>query len=163
MGVLYDVENIDNNPRCKDIKGFVIIMNIVGAIISIIFLLFILIRVSISNKENSFLTQIILFIFSSEIMNSFSKLLQLFKYAYDDTRMNNDINDVETPRGIICQIQIVTSIIADVCNLLGTLLFSYRSYEIIRGERKIFDRKIEQILSFIIIILTSIIYYKYIL
>ena len=158
MGVLYDVENIDNNPRCKDIKGFVIIMNIVGAIISIIFLLFILIRVSISNKENSFLTQIILFIFSSEIMNSFSKLLQLFKYAYDDTRMNNDINDVETPRGIICQIQIVTSIIADVCNLLGTLLFSYRSYEIIRGERKIFDRKIEQILSFIIIILTSIIY-----
>ncbi len=158
MGVLYDVENIDNNPRCKDIKGFVIIMNIVGAIISIIFLLFILIRVSISNKENSFLTQIILFIFSSEIMNSFSKLLQLFKYAYDDTRMNNDINDVETPRGIICQIQIVTSIIADVCNLLGTLLFSYRSYEIIRGERKIFDRKIEQILSFIIIILTSIIF-----
>lgn len=158
MGAVYDLERIDNNPRCRDIKEPVIILNLLGSCISILVLAWTIIRMGINNKEKSFLTQIIMFIFSTEILNPLSKLLQLFKYAYDDTRMNSDINDVETPRGIICQIQIVTSIIADVCNLLGTLLFSYRSYEIIRGERKIFDRKIEQILSFIIIILTSIIF-----
>ena len=158
MGAVYDLERIDNNPRCRDIKEPVIILNLLGSCISILVLAWTIIRMGINNKEKSFLTQIIMFIFSTEILNPLSKLLQLFKYAFEDTRTKDDINEIETPRGIICQIQIVTSIIADVCTLLGTLLLSYRSYEIIRGERKIFDRKIEQILSFIIIILTSIIF-----
>ena len=158
MGAVYDLERIDNNPRCRDIKEPVIILNLLGSCISILVLAWTIIRMGIDNKEKSFLTQIIMFIFSTEILNPLSKLLQLFKYAFEDTRVKDDINEIETPRGIICQIQIVTSIIADVCTLLGTLLLSYRSYEIIRGERKIFDRKIEQILSFIIIILTSIIF-----
>jgi len=158
MGAVYDLERIDNNPRCRDIKEPVIILNLLGSCISILVLAWTIIRMGINNKEKSFITQIIMFIFSTEILNPLSKLLQLFKYAFEDTRTKDDINEIETPRGIICQIQIVTSIIADVCTLLGTLLLSYRSYEIIRGERKIFDRKIEQILSFIIIILTSIIF-----
>ena len=158
MGAVYDLERIDNNPRCRDIKEPVIILNLLGSCISILVLAWTIIRMGMNNKEKSFLTQIIMFIFSTEILNPLSKLLQLFKYAFEDTRTKDDINEIETPRGIICQIQIVTSIIADVCTLLGTLLLSYRSYEIIRGERKIFDRKIEQILSFIIIILTSIIF-----
>ena len=158
MGAVYDLERIDNNPRCRDIKEPVIILNLLGSCISILVLAWTIIRMGINNKEKSFLTQIIMFIFSTEILNPLSKLLQLFKYAFEDTRTKDDINEIETQRGIICQIQIVTSIIADVCTLLGTLLLSYRSYEIIRGERKIFDRKIEQILSFIIIILTSIIF-----
>ena len=158
MGAVYDLERIDNNPRCRDIKEPVIILNLLGSCISILVLAWTIIRMGINNIEKSFITQIIMFIFSTEILNPLSKLLQLFKYAFEDTRTKDDINEIETPRGIICQIQIVTSIIADVCTLLGTLLLSYRSYEIIRGERKIFDRKIEQILSFIIIILTSIIF-----
>jgi hypothetical protein len=158
MGAVYDLERIDHNPRCSDIKEPVIILNLLGSCISILVLAWTIIRMGMNNKEKSFLTQIIMFIFSTEILNPLSKLLQLFKYAFEDTRTKDDINEIETPRGIICQIQIVTSIIADVCTLLGTLLLSYRSYEIIRGERKIFDRKIEQILSFIIIILTSIIF-----
>ena len=158
MGALYDLENIESNPRCRDIKGAIIIINLIGAICSLFTLIIIQAIDLKKNKKKAFLSKIITFIFFSEIMNSISKLLQLVKYAFEDTRMNNDINEIETPRGIICQIQIVTSIIADVCTLLGTLLLSYRSYEVIRGERKIFDRKIEQCLSFVIIVLTSVIF-----
>jgi len=158
MGALYDLENIKSNPRCRDIKGAIIIINLIGAICSLFTLIIIQAIDLKKNKKKAFLSKIITFIFFSEIVNSFSKLLQLLKYAFKDTRMNNDINEKETPRGIICQIQIVTSIIADVWTLLGTLLLSYRSYEVIRGERKIFERKIEQKLSFVIIIVTSVIF-----
>ena len=158
MGALYDLENIESNPRCRDIKGAIIIINLIGAICSLFTLIIIQAIDLKKNKKKAFLSKIITFIFFSEIVNSFSKLLQLLKYAFEDTRMNNDINEIETPRGIICQTQIVTSIIADICTLLGTLLLSYRSYEVIRGERKIFDREIEQRLSFVIIIVTSVIF-----
>jgi len=158
MGALYDLENIESNPRCRDIKGAIIIINLIGVICSLSALIYIICIDCKKNKEKTFLSKIIIFIFFSEMVNSLSKLLQLLKYAFKDTRMNNDINEIETPRGIICQTQIVTSIIADICTLLGTLLLSYRSYEVIRGERKIFDREIEQRLSFVIIIVTSVIF-----
>ena len=112
MGSIYDLENIQNNPRCVDVKGMIVIINLVGAPSSFLLLILCIIRMLLYKKK-SFVTYIIIFIFSSEIMNTISKMLQLVKYRFEDTRMNNEPNSKETPRGIICQIQIVISIFSD--------------------------------------------------
>ena len=158
MGSIYDLENIDKNPRCSRIKGGIILINLVGAPLSFTLLLIGIIIMICNKKRLSFLTYIIIFIFCSEIMNTISKMLQLVKYAFDDTRMNNDPNNIETPRGIICQIQIVISIFSDFCSLLFTLLLSYRSYEVYKNKKRLFDTKKSRNLSFFIIILISIVF-----
>ena len=157
MGDIIDTEKIDKNVRCQDVKKAVIFINLIGAPVSFIALLISIIRMILRKKRLSFLTYIILFIFSSEIINTISKMLQLFKYCYHDTRDADDDNTVETPRGIICQIQIVTSIISDLCSLLGTLLLSIRCYDVMKNKIRFFDRKKVKILSFCIIIIVSII------
>ena len=108
-------------------------------------------------KRLSFLTYIILFIFCSEFINIISKALQFLKYAFDDTRPSKRTNKEETPRGIICQIQIVLSIISDYCSLLGTLLLSVRCNEVIKSKKRRFDKTKVQILAFALIIIISII------
>ena len=91
----------------------------------------------LKKKSLSFLTYIILLIFSAEMMNNISKLLQYFKYAFEDERDNHSFNnDKETPRGIICQIQIVTSIISDYICLSGTLLLTLRCYQVMKSKNK---------------------------
>ena len=156
MGSIYDLENINNNPRCVHVKGAIVIINLIGAPVSFIILIFCIIRMAI-NKRKSFITYIIIFIFCSEIMNTISKMLQLLKYKFDDTRMDNIPNKHETPRGIICQIQIVISIFSDFCSLLGTLLLSFRCYDLIKNKKKIFGKKKSRIIAFCFIICFSLI------
>lgn len=86
-----------------------------------------------------------------------SRALQFLKYAYDDTRIKPWKNDVETPRGIICQIQIVSSIVSDYCSLLGTLLLSFRCKEVIKSKKRFLDKKRTRILLILLIIIISII------
>ena len=90
-------------------------------------------------------------------MNVVSKTLQFLKYAFRDTRTDDVTNSVETPRGIICQIQIVFAIISDFSSLLGTLLLSYRSYEVAKSKKRTFDKKKARVISFLSIISFSII------
>ena len=157
MGNVYDTIKSEKNPRCSDVKGAIVIINLTGASISFILLLVSIFLMRRKKGRFSFLTQIIIFIFSSEILNTISKLLQLLKYAFEDTRDNNDKNEVETKRGIICQTQIVTSIISDFGSLLGTLLLSYRCYEVMKGKKRIFDQKKSKVIVIFLIILISVI------
>ena len=106
MGSVYDLDRIDKNPRCSDVKEAVIIINLAGASISFILLSLSIVRMKLKKGRLPFLTIIIIFIFSSEILNTISKMIQLLKYCFEDTRIKEDINEVETPRGMICQIQI---------------------------------------------------------
>ena len=53
-------------------------------------------------------------------MTSISKLLQLIKYFFDDDRDCKDPSmSMDNARGIICQIQITTSMFSDFCSLLA--------------------------------------------
>ena len=151
MGDLIDLEKIDSehNLRCEHAKLGVIIVNFIGVPSSLIILLISIYQMKKNKKRLSFLTKIIMFLFLFEIMNCISKLLQLFKYFFEDTRSYPDPNNIPTPRGVICQIQIVLSIISDMGCLSGTLLLSYRCYEVIKNRIRIFDSKKWQNLSFI--------------
>ena len=158
MGSIIDTKKVEENARCSDVKSTIIYISLIGCPISFIFLLVGIIRMISNKKTFSFLTYIILFIFASEIMNIISKMLQLLKYAFEDTRENyDDNNSVVTPRGVICQIQIVISIVSDFGALLGTLLLSIRCLDVIKSKKRLFDSKKLKILSFCIIILISII------
>ena len=155
MGSAYDLDKIEYNPRCRDVKEAVIILSYIGIFFSSLTLIFGIYKMLLKKGRLSFFTRIILFIFFSEILNMVSRCLQFLKYAFEDTRGKKDKNDVETPRGIICQIQIVFSIISDFCSLLGTLLLSIRCVEVIKSKKRIFDRKKVRVLSFCFIILLA--------
>ena len=157
MGDIIDLDNLDNYNKCKDVKLAVIWINIIGAPLSFILLVISIIRMILTKKILTFLTHIIILIFFSEIMNTISEMLQLLKYNYKDTRNSNNNNE-ETERGIICQIQIVLSIISDFGSLLGTLLVSIRCNDVILNRKKFFDKKKVQCFSIIIIILSTIIF-----
>lgn len=157
MGNVYDLEEIDDNPKCSDVKGIIIYIDIFGSSISFIFLILSIVLIIRNSKKLSPVTVCIIFIFCSEIINTISKMLQLLKYGFDDTRMNNDTNEIETPRGIICQIQIVTSIFSDFCTLLGTLLLSARCVKEFKEGEGLLHNIITGIISLISIVLFSLI------
>lgn len=157
MGSAWDLDRVEFNPRCRDVKEAVMIITYIGIFSSAILLIFGLVKMTCQKKRLSFLTKIIIFIFCSEILNMGSRALQFLKYAYDDTRKNPWKNDVETPRGIICQIQIVSSIVSDYCSLLGTLLLSFRCKEVIKSKKRFLDKKRTRILLILLIIIISII------
>ena len=156
MGSIIDLKKKDDNYRCNNVKLIIVIISLVGSPISFTFLLLCIIRMIIAKKKNSFLTNLVLLIFSSEMIQCTSKILQLFKYIFDDLREDKDFSDGDTPRGIICQIQIVTAIYSDLCSLLTTLLLSLRCYDVIKNKIKFFDKGINAFLSIIIVILFSI-------
>ena len=154
---IIDVENMENILRCNYVKIPIVLINIIGAPLSLIFLLICIIRMIYKKKKLSFLTRLILIIFFSEIVNTISKLLQLLKYCFDDLRKERDKSiGRDTPRGIICQIQIVTSIFSDYCSLLCTLLLSLRCYDVIRNKKRFFDKTKNRVLSIILVIIVSI-------
>jgi len=157
MGDIIDLEKIDeeHNLRCQHAKLGVIIVNFIGVPSSLIILIFCVVRMFWTKKRFSFLTKVIILLFSFEITNCISKLLQLFKYSFEDSRTFPDPNIIETPRGIICQIQIVLSIISDYGCLLGTLLLSLRCYGVIKNKIRFLDFKKWQNLSLIAIIFIS--------
>lgn len=157
MGDIIDVEKIEENARCSNVKYAVIFINLIGCSISLLLLIFGIIKMLSSKKRLSFLTYIILFIFFSEIINIASKLIQLIKYFFEDTRADyHNNNSVVTPRGIICQIQIVTSIVSDFGSLLGTLLLSLRCSEVIKGKKRFFDKTKYKKLAFCSIVFISV-------
>ena len=156
MGTIIDMNNVNNIYRCKNVKEALIFIKLIGAPISLILLLFCILRMILAKQKKAFLTNLILLIFSSEVVNDISKLLQLIKYCFVDERDKRDFNCHDTPRGIICQIQIVTSMYSDFCSLLGTLLLSLRCYDIIVNRKSFFNNNKNAISSIIIVISLSV-------
>ena len=157
MGAVFDLERVENNQRCIDVKKAVIIIDYIGIFFSTIILFFGVYKMYFRKKRISFLTYIILFIFCSEFLNIVSKALQFLKYAFEDTRPQPKTNKEETPRGIICQIQIVFSVVSDYCSLLGTLLLSIRCNEVIKSKKRRFDKRNAKILVICLIFIISVI------
>ena len=158
MEGIIDTDNIDQNVRCQDVKVTVIYINLIGAPISFLALIISIIVMIRKKKKISFLTQIIIFIFFSEILNTILKMIQLFKYYFYDYRQESSNNSVVTARGVICQIQIFISIISDVCSLLGTLLLSIRCYYIMTNSKKLFNTKKKRYIYICLIVTVSIIF-----
>ena len=156
MGTIIDMEKVDDNVRCQDVKKVIIWINLIAPPISFFLLLFAIIRM-FCEKRKSFLSILILIIFISEAVQSISKLLQLVKYIFDDERDNKKITDFNRPRSVICQIQILLAISSDFCSLLTTLLLTLRCYDLIKHRRKFFDRGNNQIIFIILDIVCSVI------
>ena len=156
MGDIIDLVDIDDIYRCNKVKLPVIIISLVGTPISFGFLLFGIIRMTLSKKKISFLTRTIILIFSSEVVLTISKLIQLIKYFFKDLRSDKTITEIDSPRAIICQIQIVTGIFSDYCSLLSTLLLSLRCYDVIKHRNGFFDKPKNANLSLIFIVSISI-------
>lgn len=158
MGIIIDTENVENIYRCNHVKIPIIFLTLIGCPISLAILLFGIFRMITIKKKFAFLTSLIILIFSSEIVNIISKLLQLIKYFFEDERDDkSDSVSMDNARGIICQIQITTSMFSDFCSLLGTLLLSLRCYDVIKNKQRFFDKPKNSILSFIFVISISII------
>ena len=158
MGSIIDTENVENIYRCNRVKYAIIFINLIGAPLSLIFLLIGIFRMIYKKKKLSYLTNLILLIFFSEIVNTISKMLQLLKYIFEDERGNKEESvSIDNARGIICQIQIVTAMFSDFCSLFTTLLLSLRCYDVIKHKKRFFDKGNNAILSIIIVILLSII------
>ena len=158
MGSIIDTENVQNIYRCNRVKYAIIFINLIGAPLSLIFLLIGIFRMIYKKKKLSYLTNLILLIFFSEIVNTISKMLQLLKYIFEDERYNKEESvSIDNARGIICQIQIVTAMFSDFCSLFTTLLLSLRCYDVIKHKKRFFDKGNNAILSIIIVILLSII------
>ena len=158
MGTIIDLEQMERAYRCNYVKLAIIIINLIGPPISFILLVIGIFRMSFANKKLTFLTNLIILIFTSEIVNNLSKMFQLIKYNFPDLREDKTIVDKDTPRGIICQIQIVTSIYSDICSLLATLLLSLRCYDVIKNKIRFFDKRKNKIFSIAFVILLSIIF-----
>ena len=157
MGIIIDTEKVEDNQRCLHVKVAIVYINIIFPAISLFLLLLCIFRLYLRKKKFSFLTILILLIFSSEIVNTISKLLQLVKYYFRDKRDHKDFEDGNTPRGIICQIQISTALYSDFCSLLGSLLLSLRCYDVIKNKKRFFEKGKYSHLSIIFVIAISII------
>ena len=158
MGDIIDTENVKEIYRCNHVKIPIIYITLIGCPLSLGVLLFGLYRMISNKKKFTFLTSLIILIFSSEIVNIISKLLQLIKYFFDDDRDNKSKEmSMDNARGIICQIQITTSIFSDFCSLLTTLLLSLSNYDVIKNKKRFFDKGKNSILSFVFVIAISII------
>ena len=157
MGVLIDLERKDLIYRCNYVKLGIVLINLIGPPISLAFLFFSIIRMVIIKKRKSFLTNIILLIFSSEIIYCLSKMTQILKYDFPDRRNDKNFVDGNTPRGIICQIQITLAIFSDFCSLFYTLLLSLRCYDVIKNRKRFFDKGNNAIISVIFFLLLSLI------
>ena len=156
MGVIIDTERVNEIYRCNSIKVPIIYINLIGATLSLMLLLSSSFIMILAKKRMPFLTIIILLIFFSVIVNTISKLMQLLKYYFKDERYDKTFTNNNTPRGIICQIQIVTSIFSDFCTLLNTLLLSLRCYDVIQNKKRWFDKRKNRIKSIVLIEIISI-------
>lgn len=158
MGAIYDTERIDDILRCNRVKRAIIIINLIGPPVTLFILLFCSIKIIMAKKQMTILTKYILLIFSSEFVNIISKLIQLLKYLYPDERDDKSIIDIDRPRGIICQIQIVLAIYSDFCSIITTLLISLRCFDVIKNKQRFLDKGKRELYSIIITIFISIIF-----
>ena len=157
MGNLIDLERRDEIYRCNYVKLSIIWINLIGPPLSLLFLLIGIIRMVLIKKRKAFLTYLIILIFISEMIQCLSKLIQILKYDYPDTRDDKGTYNADNPRGIICQTQIVMAIFSDCCSLLCTLLLSLRCFDVIHNKKRFFDQGKNGILSIIFFIALSII------
>lgn len=139
MGALIDIEKCDQIYRCNQVKLWVIWISLIGTPFSFFLLIFCIYRMVSVKKKMSFLTKTILLIFSSELVLSISKILQVFKYIFQDYRDNKDY-DGFNGRAMICGFQLVLAVYSDYCSLLATLLLSLRCYDVIKNKNKLFDK-----------------------
>ena len=123
MGNIID-DKTNDSPRCSNVKLTVVWVSLICTPITLLFLIFCIIKM-IKKKDIPTLTTLILLIFFGEVVQCISKLLQILKYIFKD-------------RAIICQIQIVLAIYADYCSLVCTLLLSLKCYIILRYKNKHF-------------------------
>ena len=139
---------IDDDPnkaqRCLNVKLAVVLINLIGAPVSLIFLIYCIVRMIRKKKQVKILTTIILLIFFSEVVQCISKLLQPFKYFFEDRRKRVEYKMFG--RAIICQFQIVLAVYSDYCSLICTFLLSLKCYDALRYKNKYFsnDNKTKQ-------------------
>ena len=155
MGNVIDTERTDQIYRCNNVKLTNIYISLIGTPISLTFLLLGIFRMFFWKKKISYLTKIIILIFTSEVINCLSKLIQLLKYTFEDLRNDKTSPNYDTPRGVICQIQIVSSMYSDFCTLFSSLLLSLRCYDVIKNKNRFFDKGRNGIFSLIFIICIS--------
>ncbi len=139
MGDLIDTVKCDKIYRCNQVKLEVVWITLIGSPISFFLLIFCIYRMVSTKRKLSFLTRIILLIFSSELVLSVSKIIQVFKYCFHDYREEKHY-DGFNGRALICQIQLVLAVYSDYCSLLSTFLLSFRCYDVIHNKNKIFDK-----------------------
>jgi hypothetical protein len=157
MGSIIDLEGIDDVYRCNSVKSTVIYSTLIGVPLSLIFLIILIIRIIFLKKIKTFQTCLILLILSSEIIQCLSKILQLIKYSFEDKRDDKSFTDLDTERGIICQIQIVFALYSDFSSFLTILLLTLKFYEDLRNIEKFLEKKRNRIVSILFIICISII------
>ena len=157
MGDIIDLERTDFIYRCNHVKLGIVWINLIGPPISLTFLIFCILTMFYAKKTKSFLSNIIILIFISEIIQCLSKLIQILKYVYPNLRNDKDFTSGDTPRGIICQIQITFAIFSDLSSLLNTLLLSLRCYDVIKNNERFFDRGNNGILSILFFNIVSLI------
>ena len=154
--LIIDTERTNRIYRCNNVKKIIVYISLIGSPISLTVLLFGIFTMILSKKKISFLTKLIILIFISEALNSISKILQILKYYYPDLRNDKSFEHFNTPRSIICQIQIVSSIYSDLCTLIGNLILSLRCYDVIKNKRRFFDKGKNGTLTIIFIIIFPI-------
>ena len=154
---LIDLEEIDRNLRCQDVKKTIVLINLIVPPISLILLLFGIIRMIIKKKNKSFITKLIIMIFISEAVQSSSKLLQMLKYEFNDERVDKEIKDFDRPRSLICQFQIVLAISSDFCSLISTLLLTLRCYHLIKSNKRSLSNSKKELFFIIFDIVLSLI------
>jgi hypothetical protein len=81
----------------------------------------------------------------------------LIKYSLDDLRDDKSFTDLDTGRGIICQIQIALALYSDFSSFLTILLLTLKNYEEFRNIEKFFEKKRNRILSILFVVCISII------
>ena len=123
MGNIID-DKTNDSPRCSNVKLTVVWVSLICTPITLLFLIFCIIKM-IKKKDIPTLTTLILLIFFGEVVQCISKLLQILKYIFKD-------------RAIICQIQIVLAIYADYCSLVCTLLLSIKCFFVLKYKNKHF-------------------------
>lgn len=156
MGNLIDLAKREDNLRCNYVKLPIVCINLIGPPISLMLLIFGIIRMILLKNRKSFLTNLIILIFLSEIVQCLSKLIQVLKYDYPDLRDDKTFSDGDTPRGKICQIQICSALFSDFLSLLSTLLLSLRCYDVINNKKGFFDRGKHGIISISVVIFLSL-------
>ena len=139
-----DIFDTDTAPRCENVKIVIIIIDLTCTPISFILLMFATLKMIFTKKKIGFLSSVIILVFISEIINTISKLLQLTKFFFDN--------------GIICEIQIATSMYSDYCTLLGTLLLSLRCYDVVKNKKGFFTKDKCRVISIFIVIAISILF-----
>ena len=155
MGNLIDLERKDKIYRCNYVKEAIVFINLILPPISLLLLVLGILRMILIKKRKTFLTNLILIIFSSEIFQCLSKLIQLLKYDHPDSRNDKGSEDLDNPRGIICQIQISFALFSDYLSLLSTLLLSIRCYDVIFNRKRFFDKGKNGLFSMIFIVFLS--------